>query len=157
MNKLLLLTCSLYCSSSHAQTCTYPAIDSNSHVSYACKQLLQVNGKIDDSSKVTLTSMDGDIVIDGKIDAGSNVTITAMRGSVTIKQKIDNSATVHIQCRGDITIEGKIDGGAVCDFNTERGKIMVKDKVYNNGTTIRYHTVQTPAWGSSIDITPVAY
>ncbi len=146
-----------YCISIQAQTCVCPAIDSNATINFACKGGLQVNGKINDSSVVNLSSDDGDIVINGPIDLYSNVIITAKRGSVTIKQNIDRFAKVKIICRGDIIIQGRIDGGANCDFNTERGKITVTDKVANTSTVIKYHSVQPPSWGTSIAINAQGY
>jgi hypothetical protein len=158
MKSILALLClSTFYISSQAQVCNYSAIDSTSNVNFVCKGSLQVNGKIDNTSIVKLSSEDGDIVIVGKIDAHSNVIITAKRGSVTFKDKIDNGANVQVICRGDITIQGKIDGAANCDFNTERGKITVTDKVGNSATIIKYHSVLPPAWGSSIACVPVAY
>ena len=74
--------------SASAQSCTYPALDSNAIVSYTCKGNLQVNGKIDDTSRVKLTSMDGNVLVNGKIDLGSNVEITASHGSVSISSNI---------------------------------------------------------------------
>ena len=107
-----------------AQVCNYSKIDSSSNVKYSCKGLLQVNGKIDDSSIVQLTSISNDIIITGKIDGKSVVAITALNGSVTIRQNIGGAAEVHVRCRGNITIEGKIDEGANCDFYSETLKIV---------------------------------
>jgi len=140
-----------------AQSCTYPALDSNATVSYTCKGNLQVNGKIDDTSRVKLTSMEGNVAVNGKIDLGSNVEITANHGAVTINNNIDRGAVVKIVCRGDIIIQGKIDGGAHCDFYSERGKVIVKDKVANSATAIRFHSGYPPSWGQSIAIVPTAY
>jgi predicted amidohydrolase len=156
-NTLILFCLFAFHFSSNAQVCNYPAIDSTSNVNFVCKGSLQINGKIDNTSIVRITSVEGNIVIVGKIDAHSNVIITAKRGSVTFKNKIDNGASVRVICRGDIAIQGKIDGAANCDFNTERGKITVTDKVGNSGTIIKYHSVLPPAWGSSIACVPVAY
>lgn len=158
MKITLVLCCFIICGFfADGQVCNYPAIDSNANVGYTCKNNLQINGKIDDTSLVKLTSMDGNVLVTGKIDFGSNVAITAKRGSVSIGQKIDGHAVIKIVSREDIVIEGKIDGGAQCDFYSERGKIIVKDKVGNNGTVIRYHSVYPPVFQKGIDITPVAY
>jgi len=140
-----------------SQSCTVQAIDSNYVVKFTCRGSLQVNGKIDDTSTVELTSLDSNIVILDRIDRGSKVIITAKKGNVTIGKKIDGKANVTIICRGDIIIQGKIDGGAICDFYTETGKIIVQDKVAGVGTMIRFHSLQPPTWGSSVSITPVAY
>ena len=158
MKCIFILSFSLViCSNSKAQSCTYPPIDSNAIVSYTCKGNLQVNGKIDDTSRVKLSSMDGNVLVNGKIDLGSNVEITASHGAVTINNNIDRGAVVKIICRGDIIIQGKIDGGAHCDFYSERGKVIVRDKVANSATAIRFHSSYPPSWGQSIAIVPTAY
>ena len=154
---LILICLALPEMKSYCQSCTYPPIDSNAIVSYTCRGNLQINGKVDDTSQVKLTSMDGNVSVNGKIDMGSNVEITATHGSVTISSNIDRGAIVKIVCRGDIVVEGKVDGGAHCDFYSERGKVIIKDKVANTTTAIRYHSVYPPDWGQSIAIVPTAY
>lgn len=142
---------------SKAQSCLYNNIDSNYKVKFVCKGGIQLNGKIDDTSSVQIKSIDSNIVITGRIDHNSKVILEARNGNVTIGDKIDAGSNIQIICKGDILIQGKIDGDAICDFYTETGKIIVMDKVGGNNTIIRYHSVQTPDWGKSKSIIPVAY
>jgi hypothetical protein len=83
-NVIVLFFFSVLYFSCSAQGCIYPAIDSNYNVKFTCRGSMQINGKIDDTSTVLLTSIDSDIVITGKIDRNSKVTITAKNGNVTI-------------------------------------------------------------------------
>lgn len=156
-NVLMVVFFFMCCAAARSQSCTVQPIDSNYVVKFTCRGSLQVDGKIDDTSNVELTSLDSNIVILDRIDRNSTVIITAKKGSVTIRKRIDAKSNVKIICRGDIIIQDKIDGGAICDFYTETGKIIVQDKVTGVGTVIRYHSVQPPSWGSSVSITPVAY
>jgi hypothetical protein len=141
----------------YSQTCTYPALDSNANNSYTCKGHLRINGKINDTSFIKLTSIDSSVTVKGKIDSAANVLITALRGGATIEKKIDGGAVIKVVCRGDIVIDGKIDNGANCDFYTESGKIIIKEKVGANGTMFRYHSIYPVEFRKGTDVVPVAY
>lgn len=157
MKYLLLFLLAFTICNSFGQVCNYPALDNKAVSDYLCKGTLQINGKISNTGKINLTSLDGDVIITGKIDSGSIVTITAKRGRVTIQKKIDEGAIVKIICRDDISIQGKIDGGANCDFYSERGAIQVKDLVADLATVIKYHSMLPPDWGKSISVIPISY
>ena len=157
MKHLLFILLTFIAGNSFSQVCNYPALDNKAMSDYVCKGTLQINGKISNTGKINLSSLEGDVIITGKIDSGSIVTITAKRGSVIIQKKIDEGAVVKIVCRDDISIQGKIDGGANCDFYSERGTIKVKDLVADTGTVIKYHSMMPPDWGKSISITPISY
>jgi hypothetical protein len=141
----------------YSQTCTYPALDSNANNSYTCRGNLRINGKINDTSFIKLTSLDSSVIIQGKIDSASNVLITALRGGATVEKKIDGGAVIKVVCRGDIIIDGKIDNGANCDFYSEKGKIIVMDKVGANGTVIRYHSLYPIEFRKGTDVVAVGY
>jgi hypothetical protein len=141
----------------YSQTCTYPALDSNANNSYTCRGNLRINGKINDTSFIKLTSLDSSVTVMGKIDSASNVLITALRGGAKIEKKIDGAAVIKVVCRGDIIIDGKIDNGANCDFYTEKGKIIVMDKVGANGTVIRYHSIYPIEFRKGSDVVAVQY
>jgi hypothetical protein len=158
MKQLLIFFCLLAISTVvRSQTCTYPALDSNANNSYTCRGNLRINGKINDTSFVKLTSIDSSVTVTGKIDSAANVLITAQRGGVNINKKIDGGAVIKVVCRGDIIIDGKIDNGANCDFYTESGKIIIKDKVGANGTVIRYHSLYPVQFLKGSDLVPVGY
>jgi hypothetical protein len=141
----------------YSQTCIYPALDSNANNSYTCRGNLRINGKINDTSFIKLTSLDSSVTVMGKIDSASNVLITALRGGVNLNKKIDGAAVIKVVCRGDIIIDGKIDNGANCDFYTEKGRIIIKDKVSANGTVIRYHSLYPVQFEKGSDVVPTAY
>lgn len=87
---------------------------------------IHLQGKVDGSSSVSLTSRTGTITIDGKVDGNSNVTLSA-RGDIRIgtrdgsgDRKIDGRSTVTATSdRGSIQLDGKIDNNSIVTFSAQ--------------------------------------
>ncbi|MBV9028400.1 MAG: hypothetical protein JO311_07245 [Candidatus Eremiobacteraeota bacterium] len=91
-------------------------IDGNANVNQTVCGDIHVQGKIDGSSVVTLTSTTGSITIDGKIDNNSKVILNAAR-DIRIgvvggdgDKKIDGGSWVSAFSGGSISLGNKIDG-----------------------------------------------